>query len=605
MFKEILPDLFLWQDCCNVYVLRRGREAALVEFGDGSVLGRLGELGVERVTDIFCTHHHRDCVQGLSCAPQEARVWVPHNEGDLFARVEAHWQARPLWNDYNTRQDRFSSLQDLRVSGTLKDYERILWNGIELQVMPTPGHTTGSISLLGEIGGRRVGFTGDLIAAPGCLWSLAATQWGYSGAEGAAAALASLLDLQDWRPERLLPAHGEVMDRPEEAITRLAAGLEELLRLRGKNTRLRSLRERPYEALTPHLLRGRACLANTYVLLSGSGNALFIDFGYDFNTDPPAGSDRASRRPWLYTLPALKRQFGVNKIDVVIPTHVHDDHVAGIELLQRVEGTRCWAAEHLAPVLEQPARYDLPALWYEPVRVDRRLPLETPVNWEEYRLTLYPLPGHTRYAAALAFEVDGERVLAVGDHYQGEAGLGWNYIYAGGFHPQDYSRSAQVYRRAAPSLILPGHWPPFRPDAGYLEQVEAQAEQLAALHRRLLPPGGGGDGWQARISPYQAELTAGAWSRFEVEVENPLAQAAAVCLRPVLPRGWQGREAEIEILLPPGGTGVGVFHARPPAGLRARRERLAVDLSVQGRRLGQRAEALANVVPAQEEGLDG
>ena len=43
------------------------------------------------------------------------------------------------------------------------------------------------------------------------------------------------------------------------------------------------------------------------------------------------------------------------------------------------------------------------------------LPLEQPFAWHEYELTPYPLPGHTLYAAAILFEVDGRRVLATGD----------------------------------------------------------------------------------------------------------------------------------------------------------------------------------------------
>ena len=43
-----------------------------------------------------------------------------------------------------------------------------------------------------------------------------------------------------------------------------------------------------------------------------------------------------------------------------MPTHYHDDHVAGINLLREVEGTEVWAPENVAPMLEEPRRYDLP-----------------------------------------------------------------------------------------------------------------------------------------------------------------------------------------------------------------------------------------------------
>src|SRR5690606_11137602 len=111
----------------------------------------------------------------------------------------------------------------------------------------------------------------------------------------------------------------------------------------------------------------------SYVLLSESVKALLIDYGYDFIMGLPAATDRASRRPWLYTLPALRQQFGVTSIDVVIPTQFHDDHVAGFNLLRQAEGAQACASDLFAGILENPNDYDLPCLWYDPIRVDRRL----------------------------------------------------------------------------------------------------------------------------------------------------------------------------------------------------------------------------------------
>jgi hypothetical protein len=83
-----------------VYVLRSGREAVLIDFGSGAVLDRLGELGVDRVTDVLVTHHHRDQVQGLDRAVAAgARVWVPPVEKDLIAGVDRHRLRRPIDTD--------------------------------------------------------------------------------------------------------------------------------------------------------------------------------------------------------------------------------------------------------------------------------------------------------------------------------------------------------------------------------------------------------------------------------------------------------------------------------------------------------------------------
>ncbi len=147
------------------------------------------------------------------------------------------------------------------------------------------------------------------------------------------------------------------------------------------------------------------------MLLSESGKALVIDYGYDFGIGcSAAGYDRSARRPWLYNIESLKKQFGVTKTDVALSTLYHDDHVAGFNLLREVEGTQVWAAENFSDLLEHPDRYDLPCLWYDPIPVERSLPLGIPFSWEEHEFTLFEQGGHTLYAVAISFEVDDKRV---------------------------------------------------------------------------------------------------------------------------------------------------------------------------------------------------
>ncbi|MGC9468491.1 MAG: MBL fold metallo-hydrolase [Anaerolineae bacterium] len=599
--ETLSPGVYRYRDTCNVYVLKHADTAVLVDFGSGEILDHLPDIGVTQPAAILMTHHHRDQGQGLRRAVDEGiPIWVPHTEQDLFHSVDIHWQARAIANNYNVRQDRFSLLDSVPVAGTLRDYQKVTCAGFDFTVVPTPGHTVGAIALLVDVDGQRMALTGDLIAAPGKIWSLSATQWTYNGAEGAPATIASLLDLEDRRPDVLLPSHGEPILDPPAAIKSVVERLWTLLRMRGENPRLFQLRERPYQPVTPHLLMHRASMANTYVLLSESGRALFLDFGYDFVTGIPAGTDRASRRPWLYTLPALKAQFGVRQIDVVLPTHYHDDHVAGMNLLREVEGTQVWAAETFADILETPASYDLPCLWYDPIPVDRRLPLEQPISWEEYALTLYPLPGHTRYAVAITLEVDGNRVLATGDQFQGDDGLSFNYVFQNRYQIGDYAATARLYRRLAPDLILPGHWQPLRVTPGYLDTLVERADQLEDLERALLPeaPNLGTEGFLARIHPYQATTRGGEPVPFDVELLNPFAAPAALTLSVVVPEGWtvEGGKQTLEIAE----SATASFRVLPPAGISVRRARLAVDVTVNDQRFGQQAEALVTVVSPQD-----
>lgn len=604
--KQLTASIYRHTDTCHVYVIRQGDEAVLIDFGDGSILERLSEIGVRRVTDILMTHHHRDQAQGLwRAAALGARLWVPHAEQDLFHSVDFHWAGREIRNSYNNREDRFSLLEPVPVAGTLRDYDRVRFGGLEVTVIPTPGHTTGSISLFVEIDGRRVAFVGDLIYAPGKLWSLAATQWSYNGGEGIAGTILSLLDLKERGAELLLPSHGEPIAEAGPAVDLTVERLSRLLALRRQNPRLFRLRETPYKAITPHLLWNRTSMANSYVLLSRSGKALLIDFGYDFAFGVAAGADRASRRPWLYTLPALKRQFGVARVDVVVPTHYHDDHVAGFNLLRQVEGTRVWAPELFADILERPHWYDLPCLWYDPIPVDRRLPLEVPVCWEEYELVFYHLPGHTNYAVAVAFEVDGQRVVAAGDRWAERGGRFLNYVYKNDFDPGDYRRTAALLQRLRPDLILSGHWEPLWVKEGLLDDLLARGEELERLHHELLPAGfgfGAGIGRPlARVRPYEIEAAPGTPVPVVVEFRNPFDRPETAAVRLAARRGWlvepvPGRgavspEGALRFQLDAGERAEAAFRITAPEGAAGRRP-IAADLTVGSTRFGQCAEAV-------------
>ena len=130
MPARISEHMFLFVDTCNVFVIRNGDEAVLIDFGSGAVLEQLPSIGVARVTDILITHHHRDQVQGLDRAiAAAARIWVPHHEQDLFANVDLHWQGREIYNNYNVRQDKFSLLEPIAIAGTLKDHSLHAFGG--------------------------------------------------------------------------------------------------------------------------------------------------------------------------------------------------------------------------------------------------------------------------------------------------------------------------------------------------------------------------------------------------------------------------------------------------------------------------------------------
>jgi hypothetical protein len=107
----------------------------------------------------------------------------------------------------------------------------------------------------------------------------------------------------------MLPSHGHPMRDPDAALELLASRMQYHVDSRRWHPwdladRLRN----PYVPLTDHLLLNRSSLSCCYILLSDTGEALLVDYGYDVTTGLPTGSERAARRPWLASLPAQQDQ---------------------------------------------------------------------------------------------------------------------------------------------------------------------------------------------------------------------------------------------------------------------------------------------------------
>ncbi len=53
--KAVAPNVFVWLDTCNVYVIKDGASAILIDIGDGLVLDALLQIGV---TTVECVALH-------------------------------------------------------------------------------------------------------------------------------------------------------------------------------------------------------------------------------------------------------------------------------------------------------------------------------------------------------------------------------------------------------------------------------------------------------------------------------------------------------------------------------------------------------------------
>ena len=117
-------------------------------------------------------------------------------------------------------------------------------------------------------------------------------------------------------------------------------------------------------------------------------------------------------------LDELREDYGVTAFDLVVPTHIHDDHTCGIPFLQKHHGTKCWALEEVGQVLADPAAWtSTPCTFPKPIRIDRWLKDGERFRWEEYEFEIHFAPGQTEYHSVYAGMIDGRKVAFTGDNY--------------------------------------------------------------------------------------------------------------------------------------------------------------------------------------------
>ncbi len=172
-----------------------------------------------------------------------------------------------------------------------------------------------------------------------------------------------------------------------------------------------------------------------------------------------------------------------------------------------------------------------------------------------------------------------------------------NYGYQNRVNLGDFVKSAQLYARLNPDLMISGHWPPRWIAPDYLQMLATRGGMLDELHRSLLPLDEvdlGLEGFAARIEPYRSDLRAGERLDLEVWVRNPFPERDEATVRLVLPDGWSAEPPERTLLIG-GRTSSTLTFRVQPAPFPIRRARIAADVRIGRRHLGQHAEALVTV----------
>jgi glyoxylase-like metal-dependent hydrolase (beta-lactamase superfamily II) len=565
------------------------------------------KLGVRQIEWALHTHFHRDQCDGAAALVRlGAKVAAPRAELGYFAEADAFWRTRQIFDNYNTYNDFFAPLASVPVERALDDGALFVWEDIELRVLPAPGHTKGSIILAGLLDGRQVAFTGDVLHDSGRPWTLFDLEWSYGQQTGLASLSHTLQTLADLDPDLALPSHGQPLAKPAAAcaalIQQLGAYHQWLQLYRYPSAPGYALlpAEAHLQPLTPHLWANSTSVANSYTLLTDDGAAMFLDYGF-----PSASHFAANFRFAEHSLSELRRVAGLCQVEVVLPSHYHDDHVCGLEYLHRQHGAQLWVFENQADILAHPEAYKIPCLWERPMTAARVFGEGESFAWRGIDFLATKLPGHTEYHCGLRFTVDGRRIAYVGDTLA-RALTGPRFggpVFQNRFQPGDFVESVTKIRDFEPEFLLTGHFGVVAVEPAFLDEALRRARALEEIMWGLIAvPAAAGfalDPNWATLFPYQATVQPGGELTLTVRIINHLDRPAAATAHLRLPPGWTSAPASNATQLAGGASGELRFQVTAPAAAEAGpRQVVAAEVTLDGRRFGPVAEGLIRVVAA-------
>jgi glyoxylase-like metal-dependent hydrolase (beta-lactamase superfamily II) len=619
-FEALSPHVGIYHEVINVAVIQRNGKSLLIGSGDGAVLEAAKKLDIGSIEWVLYTDHHRDqCASAALLKKAGVKIAVPAGEAEFFKNATGIWESADtiLYDRMNFRPDLFILRGSVVPDEELQAGEVFHWEGLDIQVVPTPGPTDGSVSYIVDIDGKKFAFTGDLIYSPGQLWNFYMLQkrfpgmrgdyWGFGGA--APELLNSLDVVLSHKPMMLVPAHGAVMHDPSDAVARLKknldAAMSNYLTLAAwriyfsgnfhdvpENITLPDNSRPPPDLSVPMLPTLPLPQAPSWLHFASStswylqaedGTIFLLDCGF---------------YPLLQTLGQLKNNGTIKGIDGIWITHYHDDHDQSINAVRREYGAKFYVQKELQDVLENPYAYSMPALTPESIHVDHPLSEGEVINWKGYKMTGYYFPGQTIYHDGLLIEHDGTRIFMTGDSYA-DFGIDDYCSYNRNFLGKDepgYDQCFRLLLKLKPDMLVASHWGPVPYSEEYMMKGLKLFEERRVLFSRIFPwddPNFGLDPSWIRAYPYRQFILPGQLVTIEARVYNHGGSPRQASAQLRAPSGWRIHSAA-SVTIPPHTEGKIRLTAVAPSNPLRRREVLGLAVHFGNRNLGEAAEAIVD-----------
>jgi glyoxylase-like metal-dependent hydrolase (beta-lactamase superfamily II) len=522
-FQEVSPDLFVWTDTCNAHVLRDGDAALMIDFGDGSVLDHLDEIGVKRVEWLLLTGHHRELLQGVGRLDRSIiSIAAPKEEQELLESPTQFRKWHPRLGDkYSVHGASYvrPPQSPVKVDRWLSADEVFEWHGRNIRCLSTPGHSPGGMSYVLD---DQI-FLGGVMHDGSKMTNWFDTEWDYGFAKGLDALTASVQKLAKLGIKTAFPSQGPVI---REATKQLEVYHQKLVDFRPDYIRgypVNNLSKRgPHPAtkptkanyivqVTPHLYMFGPEMAgkNFAILIADSGHALLLDCGLF----PKLVLERI--------ISDMKEHLGLKQIDACWISHSHGDHFTLFPALQE-HGVKFWTMDSIADKCENPRFYDYPAMigaynaGFEKAKIDRILKAGDVIEWEGYKLHIDWMPGQTEFGNALWLELDGHKVVFTGDNLFGDpadpAQNGHECVNArnSAIIEEGYLVAAKYLQQLKPHIIMGAHGVLMTEPAAFVDRFHDWALRAIRKYKDLLSDANyeyGYDPYWVSAYPYRVDVS--------------------------------------------------------------------------------------------------